>query len=105
MISNNIVFFPGRFYRHTVYHISLGFFLETRDTTREFVSLTPSSAVWPSANQVFRSLQEHGIDACALHGKVHPDKRKEAYESFQGTGGIGDGKSGESLTVRCFGPF
>ena len=37
-------------------------------------------------SQVFRSLQEHGLEVCALHGKVHPDKRKEAYEAFQGTG-------------------
>lgn len=33
-----------------------------------------------------RSLQEHGMNAVALHGNVHPDKRKEAYESFKGTG-------------------
>lgn len=26
------------------------------------------------------------MNAVALHGNVHPDKRKEAYESFKGTG-------------------
>lgn len=40
----------------------------------------------PTCKMVFRSLQEHGLEVCALHGKVHPDKRKEAYEAFQGTG-------------------
>lgn len=40
----------------------------------------------PTCKMVFRSLQEHGMEVCALHGKVHPDKRKEAYEAFQGTG-------------------
>ena len=107
MISTNIVFFPGRLYRRTLYTISLVFFPLKQGTPRGiFVSLTPVICCLAFGKlQVFRSLQEHGIDACALHGKVHPDKRKEAYESFQGTGGIGDGKNGESLKVRCFGPF
>ncbi|CAJ1344298.1 unnamed protein product [Effrenium voratum] len=36
----------------------------------------------PTCKAVHKSLLEHGINAVALHGRVHPDKRKEAYESF-----------------------
>eukprot|EP00438_Fugacium_kawagutii_P022209 Skav203942 [mRNA] locus=scaffold391:34381:40485:- [translate_table: standard] len=36
--------------------------------------------------EVFRSLEEHGMNACALHGRVHPDKRKDAYNALSPRG-------------------
>eukprot|EP00913_Durusdinium_trenchii_P034706 g32468.t1 len=41
----------------------------------------------PSCRMVFKSLQEHGVNAVALHGNVHPKKRKEAYEAFNSASG------------------
>ncbi|CAK9035686.1 unnamed protein product [Durusdinium trenchii] len=40
----------------------------------------------PSCRMVFKSLQEHGVNAVALHGNVHPKKRKEAYEAGSASG-------------------
>ncbi|CAE6973603.1 unnamed protein product [Symbiodinium natans] len=36
----------------------------------------------PTCKVVHKSLLEHGMNAVCLHGNVHPDKRKQAWEAF-----------------------
>lgn len=40
----------------------------------------------PTCKAVHKSLLEHGMNAVCLHGNVHPDKRKQAWDSFAGGG-------------------
>ncbi|CAE7763620.1 unnamed protein product [Symbiodinium sp. CCMP2456] len=40
----------------------------------------------PTCKAVHKSLLEHGMNAVCLHGNVHPDKRKQAWDSFAGAG-------------------
>jgi len=40
----------------------------------------------PTCKAVHRSMLEHGLSAVALHGNMHPNRRKEVWREFSGSG-------------------
>eukprot|EP00933_Yihiella_yeosuensis_P043756 TRINITY_DN38688_c0_g1_i2.p1 TRINITY_DN38688_c0_g1~~TRINITY_DN38688_c0_g1_i2.p1 ORF type:complete len:476 (-),score=89.90 TRINITY_DN38688_c0_g1_i2:107-1534(-) len=40
----------------------------------------------PTCKAVYKSLLEHGVSAVGLYGGLHPNKRKQVWENFTGTG-------------------